>query len=690
MLRAWGAALLVAALLPAGLAAQERSDLAVGSVGFDGNRALDDYTLAAAIATSGSSWTYRTFHIGDRRPFDELELRRDVVRLQLLYRQHGFYDARVDTTIERGATIVRVKFRIEEGPPVVVDSVAVLGVDSVRDLAASLVLKRGGPFDRVLFDASADSLVFALRDRGFPFVEVYRNYSVDRRARTAVVVFVVEPGPRSRIGAISVEGNRQVGEGVVRGALTFREGDEFRQSALFDSQRSLYQSGLYHYVSVALQRDTATAAGDSLVRVRVQVAEAAPVQTRVGVGYGTIDCFRSQGTMSFLNFLGEARRLDLTARVSKIGVGDPLHLENSACPELANDPYSDRLNYLGSITLTQPGVPVRRSAVSVSAFAEQRSELQAYRLQSVGAAISLKFGFGRLVPFSISYRVSSDQTHAEPATFCKYFNQCDASTLAEFAAARREANVTLTLVSTRTDAPLEPTSGHTLSLEITTARRSLGSQIAFDRVVGEAIGYKRLVGRTVLAARLRAGVVVPGQSVIGNAPLTYVPPGERFYAGGPTTVRGFAPNEMGPQVYVVDSVHVNPDSSVTYAGLRSSPVGNYGILLANVELRVPTPLWGGRIGVNVFADAGRLWDYNGTGYVPGDLRITPGAGLQISTPLGPMRLDAAYNGRGAPAGPLYRISGSDLVAVPGGYPEQPPGRTLLSRLQLHFSVGIAF
>src|SRR5690242_9326923 len=169
MVRSWLIALALAALLPAGLAAQERSDLVVGSVDFDGNHALDDYTLAAAIATSGSSWTYRLFHIGDRRPFDELELRRDVVRLQLLYRQRGFYDARVDTTIERGASIVKVKFRIQEGPPVIVDSVAVLGMDSVPggpDLRSPLVLKRGGPFDRVLFDASADSLVFALRDLG--------------------------------------------------------------------------------------------------------------------------------------------------------------------------------------------------------------------------------------------------------------------------------------------------------------------------------------------------------------------------------------------------------------------------------------------------------------------------------------------------------------------------------------------
>jgi outer membrane protein assembly complex protein YaeT len=685
----------VLAALPAGaLAAQGRaSDLVVGSVAFDGNRALDDYTLAASVSTTASSWTWRLFHIGERRLFDELEFRRDVLRLQLLYRQHGFYDVRVDTTVQRAATSVKVRFLLNEGPPVLVDSVTIAGVDSVagaRRFLGAVLVKRGKPFDRLLFAASADSVAFLLRDRGYPYAEVYRNYNVDRRTRLAEVWFVAQPGPRARIGAISVEGTQHVGTSVVRRALTFSEGDQFRQRDLFDSQRSLYQSGLFRYANVALMRDSVVTDADTIVPVRVQVAEAPSVQTRLGVGYGTIDCFRAQGAMSFLNFFGEARRLDLTARVSKLGVGSPLNLQNSLCPELAGDPFSDRLNYLGSVTLTQPGFPVRRGAMSVSGFAERRSELQAYRLQSIGAALSLRFGFGRLVPFSIAYRISSDQTEAEPAIYCKYFNQCDQATLAEFSAPRREASLTLTLVNTRTDVPLEPTRGHTVSLEVTTAQRLLGSQMVFDRVVGEALRYSRVGRRTVLAMRVRAGFVLPGRSQIGDSTLIYVPPGDRFYAGGPTTVRGFARNEMGPQVYVVDSVHVNPGGDTTYAGLRSSPVGSYGIVLANVELRMPTPLWGGRVGLNVFVDAGQLWDHGDAGYVPGPMRITPGLGLQISTPLGPMRLDAAYNGYGAPPGPLYQLSGNALVAVPSGYPGRAPGSTLFSRLQFHFSVGIAF
>src|SRR5579859_4054406 len=172
---AWRFVLVLGALLPASLAAQERADLTVSSVGFDGNHALDGYTLASAIATSPSSWTYRLVHIGERRSFDELELRRDMLRLQLLYRQHGFYDARVDTTIRRGASSVSVKFHVEEGAPILVDSIAVEGADSVlfrRRLLGRILLKRGKPFDRQLFDASADSLALALRDRGYPYAEV--------------------------------------------------------------------------------------------------------------------------------------------------------------------------------------------------------------------------------------------------------------------------------------------------------------------------------------------------------------------------------------------------------------------------------------------------------------------------------------------------------------------------------------
>ena len=71
---------------------------------FEGNHAIDDYTLGSAIATSSSSvfaslWLLRWMGLGEKRYFNELEFRRDVVRLLLLYRQSGYMNAVVDTVV---------------------------------------------------------------------------------------------------------------------------------------------------------------------------------------------------------------------------------------------------------------------------------------------------------------------------------------------------------------------------------------------------------------------------------------------------------------------------------------------------------------------------------------------------------------------------------------------------------------
>ena len=190
----------------------------------------------------------------------------------------------------------------------------------------------------------------------------------------------------------------------------------------------------------------------------------------------------------------------------------------------------------------------------------------------------------------------------------------------------------------------------------------------------------------MLALRVRGGIIRSDLSKIGGQQLRYVPPPDRFYAGGPTTLRGFGRNEMGPLVYVADSVKTDG----TYASVRSSPVGSSGILLGNAELRLPTPMWEGRLAIAAYVDAGEVWSQAGTTYVPGGLRVTPGIGLQITTPLGPMRLDAAYNGYGTQPGPLYVIQGQDLVLTDPRYPGRPPGARFLSRLQWTFSVGLAF
>lgn len=683
--------------------------LVVRSVKFLGNDAIDDYTLAISIATSQSPWLVRSplvrwMGLGTPRTFDELEFRRDVLRIQLLYRQHGFYEARVDTTVERGDGHVSVRFRIEEGLPIVVDTITITLGDSAirpRRLMARLPLKEDRPLNRFLFDESADSILFASRERGFPFASVFRGYEVDRQARTAAVSYFVEPGPRARIGEILVDSAAGVRPSLVRRFLAFKVGDPFRQSALYASQRTLYRTDMFRYVSVGVAPDSVVAGTDSLVRIRVTVAEAPRARIRAGAGYGTVDCFRTQANATVANFLGGGRRLDLAGKLSKLGVGAPTGagLETSLCRALESDPFSDTLNYATSVTVTQPALFSRRTTGALTAFAERRSEFRAYETVQLGGAASFAFGGGAPPGVVLTYRIANSRTIADAATFCVSFDRCEAAVVGILSRSKRQASLGLALSDIHTNSPIDPTAGHALTADLMTASRPLLSQVVFDKVVGDAALYRPLTRRWVLALRVRAGTIRTGLSTVADSVIRFVPPEERFYLGGPSTVRGYGRNAMGPVVYVTsDTSQLTLDGAgnpIACDGCRTSPLGASAMALANAELRVPSPVWSSRLRLALFVDAGQLWEQSDTrGLVPTGVRVTPGVGVRFATPLGPMRFDVGYNRYPGQCGPVYRVSGAGdsraLERVGTGELCPPAATGFLNRLRYHFSVGQAY
>src|SRR5213082_517086 len=222
--------LLVAACAAAPLAAQQ--ERVVRGLAFEGNRAIDDYTLRSAIATSSSSvfasvWLLRWMGLGEKRPFNDLEFRRDVVRLLLLYRQSGYMNAVIDTVVRRDARDVYVTFRIYEGDPVRLTTLDVLGVDSILDVPAlkrALPLQVGDPFNRALFEASADTIVGRLKNRGYPYADVLKSYDVDAAALRAVASLEGVPGRRRRVGEVVITGAGHVDTASIRRMLSVRPG----------------------------------------------------------------------------------------------------------------------------------------------------------------------------------------------------------------------------------------------------------------------------------------------------------------------------------------------------------------------------------------------------------------------------------------------------------------------------------
>ncbi len=114
------------------------------------------------MSTTPSSWARRTFRaFGKRRCLDSDELRLDVGRLRLFYRRHGYYNAAVDTSVVANPDrSLKVAFLIAEGPPVLVDTLRITGLDSVTGPIADtqeLDLRTGVVFDVTRMQAAIDS-----------------------------------------------------------------------------------------------------------------------------------------------------------------------------------------------------------------------------------------------------------------------------------------------------------------------------------------------------------------------------------------------------------------------------------------------------------------------------------------------------------------------------------------------------
>src|SRR5213593_1575947 len=695
--------LLVAVSATAPLAAQQ--ERVVRGLSFEGNHALDDYTLKAAIATSSSSafaslWWLRWMGLGERRYFNELEFRRDVVRLLLLYRQSGYMNAVVDTLVRREGGSVHVTFRVYEGEPVRLTKLAIVGVDSILDVAAlkrALPLQEGGPFNRMLFQASADTIADRLRNLGYPYADILRSYDVDAAALKAEATLEAVPGPHARIGEVRIVGTEQVDTGTVRKMLSVRPNDVFRQDRVYQSQRDLYGMGVFRSVTVGLV-DSVPRPGDSTVTVLVRVAEGPRHRVRLGAGYGSLDCFRVQTGWTSYDFLGGARALDLSARVSKLGVGSPTNagLRSNVCHFLHDDFTSDTINYNVGVTLRQPAFFSPRHTASLGLFAERRSEFKAYTRQAIGVNAAVTLNARRNVPVTLGYGFSVGRTTAPPAVYCSVFRVCDETDRGLLARSRRFGAVTVSGVRDRVNSVLDPSAGNLITASLMHASRLVGSDTLyeFNRGQFEVSSYSRLGRRGVFAWRALAGTIVPARRIaLAGQSVHFIPPDQRFYGGGPNSVRGYARNELGPSVYVTDSAEVQgadtiyrPDVSV-----RAAPIGGNSIVVVNAELRFATPRFPDRMRVALFVDAGQVWERSGDPSTVAGVRVTPGVGLRFATPLGPVRLDAAYNGYPAEPGPLYFQDNktNNLTLTGETYqPGLPAG--FWRRVVVQFAVGQAF
>jgi outer membrane protein assembly complex protein YaeT len=633
---------------------------------------------------------------------DLSDLAGDVVRLQLYHRDHGYYGSRVVPNVEPvDEEHVRVEFSIAPGDKVVLQALDVKGTEGIipEEQAKEIIpLKVGEPFGRVAFLTAADSLRQVLYRRGYAYANVLRNYSIDTIADVAEAEYVVVPGPVVTVDSILIVGSERLDRRTVLKQLTIQKGEVLQLPQLTSSQRNLYQLAIVNFATVEVASDSLQVDADSsTATVAVRVVESAKYRANAALGFGTVDCIRSSTRLLDRNFMGGGRTLELSARAAKIGSGEPLDFgfrSSRFCGGAATQVPDTVLTYRLAADFLQPRLLGTRTQLGVNVHAERQSEIALFVRQSVGSQVTVSRGIGQGALLGLGMQVEKGSTTASDAIFCVIFAACTDAEQRPLETTRWSNAASLTASLDRTRGLSDAVNGYLLRSSLAWASPILLSDDRYLSLFGDASWYHVLKPGWQIAARVQGGAFISGAA---GGTSGYIPPERRFYAGGPSSVRGFPPNALGPQAYVTSDN--KPDFE--NAAIQRYPLGGTRMAVGSLELRMPSRFLPQYLRWAAFVDAGQLWA-TGTrnrdtdvDFGSGPIYVTPGLGVRVSTPVGPIRVDVGYNPYGLRPGPLYLAELDDRGHATGELqlldPNFRPSRSgILSRLEVQVAVGQAF
>ena len=661
---------------------------AVADVVIDGTKDINLDELYDRIATRESSRFLGIFEgvVFEYEIFDQFALRRDLERIERYLRSRGYYDARVYAArvVDEG-TKVRVTIGVDQGEPVIVDSIAFAETGVVDEttrkttrLNVARVLPIGALLDEDKFEESEKAAVKGLTSTGHAAAKVKRSAEVDLRTRRARLTYSVDPGPLGKFGPVRFEGLGELSEPVIRTVFGIEEGTRYSSAELEEGKQALLDLGVF--ASIEVDQDLADFQETRVVPITVR---AQPTKLRaVLAGFGVeLDSLKTdvhvQVGWQNANFLGGLRKIDLRYKP-----GIVLYPTRFDALDPPTDPlYEHRL----SATLRQPAfiekrtagfvtteyniypvlLPRDRETGSVLGYHELRGGVGVDRKFWNRLFVSPQYGIQANFPFNYLGRTAEVDT-----LFASY--------------------IALSTNVDYRDDPIRARRGFYISNELQLAGGILQGDANDIRINPEIRGFIPLPKKVTLALRGALGFLFPfNYSTASQANFASPGPSRAegvnrdyqllyfrgFFGGGPSSNRGYPLRGVGPHDYIP---YLSPAGQSSAVGCDPRdvncwlPTGGLSLWEANAELRFVVA---GALSMALFCDAGDVSPFSVS------LRfdrphLSCGTGARYDTPVGPIRLDIGY-----------RIPG--LQYASNSF-ERDPGDILGLPIAIAFGIGEAF
>ena len=540
--------------------------------------------LMTVMATEHPSWIRRYVRLGRRTMFYADDFAADLFRLRNFYRREGFPHAAVKGYVfpNENKNEVKLKIEVSEGPPLILESWRMIfgsdsgaGVDSAR-WSQSLPIKVGKRLALSDVRRSADTLAHKLRVISHARARVEFEAETDSLRNTARVTFILYPGHYCWFGQTRITGLKQVSERTARREIAYRKFEPFSSVRLETTRRNLVR--LETFTQVNIRPDTA-APGDT-IPVWIRTEEGARYHMRVGGGYDSEVRTRASAEFTDLNFFGRGRRFTWSGSYAEI-------------------------RRRTEARLFWPHTPLNATDVTLAPKWELEIK-PGFTLETLTATTILSAAPLDLVNMSIANEVGS----------ARRTDRDTSSTAPDYAKNYLKSVESFSIGWDTRDHPLVPRKGHFLAMTLAESGLFYRTDLRWWRGLFSGRALYPANRLTILAGKAELGVMGP----LYDAPQT--PIEERFYLGGPTTVRGWRQDHLSPRA----------------PGAERTPMG--GDLSFSMTAEVRYNLWG-MLSTAVFCDAGNVWERPRL-WRPLDLYPSGGAGLLLTTPVGPVRLDYAH------------------------------------------------
>lgn len=537
-----------------------------------GNKGLTDKQVKDAMSTQERQYFILRGTV-QRQRLDE-----DVERILQLYNDHGYIQARVeshDVTVDREKARVTIDIVVVEGSQHRVASVSFSGVTLLpeNEVRRQVKMKAGDVFSRSALRDSVKALEDLYSNIGRASAEVNPKLDIQPGNRIVIVVEIAE-GPTVFVERINIAGNVRSQDKILRRELQMAEGEIFTLQKLQRSKQRLTNLGYFERVEV----NTAPGSDKTKIVVNVDVTERPTGMFSIGGGYSSQDGAIGTIDLSQNNFLGRGWLAAI-----KIRAGANLQQ--------------------GQISFTEPWLFDRPLAAGFDLYSTRRQFLE-YDYNTVGGGLRVSHPFEEYWRWHSGYRLTRDEiTHLK--------NPDD-----PFLNEERGSHVTSALTGGVTrdnrDSIQTPSKGGQFNL--TTEVAGLGGDNHYLKTISFVTYFKPIWLGHIMSGRVEGGYSFG----FGN---NRVPVFERYYLGGPNSIRSFKARQVSP---------------VDDSGTR---IGGTTEVLGNLEYIVPLPF---DIRLAVFYDVGNVYGFH-TKFDLTDIHQAAGGGVRWVSPFGPIRVDYGFN-----------------------------------------------